>query len=495
MNLRVFATLLLLAATSVATPPNIVVILADDVGYGDLGCYGATAVQTPNVDRVAREGLRFTDGYATSSTCTPSRYSMLTGEYAWRQKGTGVLPGDAALIVSPARPTLASALKSAGYRTGAVGKWHLGLGQLGTPINWNADIKPGPLEVGFDYSFIMAATGDRVPCVYVKGHNVVGLDPADPISVDYSKPFPGEPTGIDHRDQLTLDWSHGHNNAVVNGIGRIGFMKGGKAALWKDDEMADTFTREALGFIEREKDHPFYLYFATHDIHVPRVPNARFANATKMGARGNAIAEFDWQVGQVLDTLDRLGLTQNTLLLVTSDNGPVLDDGYKDGAVELRGQHQPAGPLRGSKYSLYEGGTRVPFIVRYPARVKPGVSGALISQVDLPATFAALAEAPAPATPWIDSRNALPTLLGEDLVGRAHIVEHSNRLAIRQGDWLYVSPGQMVDKIDPTSPASLPAPGGLFNLKEDIHQSHNLAAEKPEKLAELAALLGRVRGE
>ena len=206
--------------------------------------------------------------------------------------------------------------------------------------------------------------------------------------------------------------------AVVNGIGRIGFMKGGKAALWKDEEMADTFTREAVAFIEREKAHPFYLYFATHDIHVPRVPHPRFATATTMGARGNAIAEFDWEVGEILAALDRNGLAENTLVLLTSDNGPVLDDGYADQANELRGTHQPAGPLRAGKYSLFEGGTRVPWIVRYPARVKPGVSGALISQIDLPATFAALAGAPAPATPWIDSRNALPALLGEDRAGR-----------------------------------------------------------------------------
>ncbi len=495
MNLRALFYLLLVVAPACAAPPDIVVILADDVGYGDLGCYGATAVKTPHSDRLAREGLRFTDGYATSSTCTPSRYSMLTGEYAWRQNGTGVLPGDAALIVAPGRPTLASALKAAGYATGAVGKWHLGLGERGKPADWNGEVKPGPLEVGFDYSFIMAATGDRVPCVYVKGHRVVGLDPADPISVDYAKPFPGEPTGIDHRSELRLDWTHGHNNAVVNGIGRIGFMRGGKAALWKDEEMADTFTREAVAFIEREKAHPFYLYFATHDIHVPRVPHPRFATATTMGARGNAIAEFDWEVGEILAALDRNGLAENTLVLLTSDNGPVLDDGYADQANELRGTHQPAGPLRAGKYSLFEGGTRVPWIVRYPSRVKPGVSAALISQIDLPATFAALAEAPAPATPWIDSRNALPALLGDDRAGRQHIIEHSGRLAVRQGDWLFVTPGSVQDGLGPWNRIALPPPGGLYNLKDDIGELHNLAAEQPERVRELSGIISKERGE
>lgn len=495
MRLRLFLALLLAAAPAFAAPPNIVVILADDLGYGDLGCYGATAVKTPHSDRLAREGLRFTDGYATSATCTPSRYSMLTGEYAWRQKGTGVLPGDAALIVAPGRPTLASSLKAAGYKTGAVGKWHLGLGTQSQPANWNGVVKPGPLEVGFDYSFIMAATGDRVPCVYVKDHRVVGWDPADPIFVDYGKPFPGEPNGVDNRKELKLDWSHGHNMSVVNGVGRIGYMRGGKAALWKDEDMADTFTREAVAFIEREKAHPFYLYFATHDIHVPRVPHPRFAKATAMGARGNAIAEFDWEVGEILAALDRNGLAENTLVLLTSDNGPVLDDGYADKANELRGAHQPAGPLRGGKYSLFEGGTRVPWIVRYPARVKPGVSGALISQIDLPATFAALAGAPAPAKPWIDSRNALPALLGEDRAGRAHIIEHANRLAVRQGDWLFLPPGPAQEGLGPWTRAPLPPPGGLYNLKEDIGEQRNLAAEQPERVQALAAILAKERGE
>jgi arylsulfatase A-like enzyme len=492
---RVFFLLLLVLSPAFAAPPNIVVILADDLGYGDLGCYGATAVKTPNADRLAREGLRFTDGYATSATCTPSRYSMLTGEYAWRQQGTGVLPGDAALIVPTGRPTLASALKTAGYKTGAVGKWHLGLGEPGKKADWNGEIKPGPLEVGFDYSFIMAATGDRVPCVYVKDHRVVGLDPADPISVDYGKPFPGEPTGVDHRSELKLDWSHGHNMAVVNGVGRIGYMKGGKAALWKDEEMADTFTREAVAFIEREKDHPFYLYFATHDIHVPRVPHPRFATATTMGARGNAIAEFDWEVGEILAALDRNGLTQNTLVLLTSDNGPVLDDGYADQANELRGKHQPAGPLRAGKYSLYEGGTRVPWIVRYPARVKPGVSGALISQIDLPATFAALAGAPAPATPWIDSRNALPALLGEDRAGRDHIIEHSGRIAVRQGDWLFITPGMVTDGLGPWTRKTIEAPGALYNLVADPEQEHDLANSQGARLHDLAAVLAAETGK
>jgi len=173
--------------------PNVVLIYADDLGYGDVGCYGATRVLTPRIDRVAREGLRFTDGHSASATCTPSRYALLTGEYAWRRRGTGVLPGDAALIVRPGRTTLPLVLKRAGYATGVVGKWHLGLGD--GAIDWNRVIKPGPLEVGFDYGFIIPATGDRVPCVYVEDHRVAGLRRDDLIRVSYGQPIAGVPTG------------------------------------------------------------------------------------------------------------------------------------------------------------------------------------------------------------------------------------------------------------------------------------------------------------
>ena len=340
-------------------PPNIILIYADDLGYGDVGCYGATRVRTPNIDRLAREGLRFTDAHAASSTCTPSRYALLTGEYAWRRKGTSVLPGDAALIIEPRRETLPAMLKRAGLATGVVGKWHLGLGT--GSIDWNGAIKPGPLEIGFDESFIMAATGDRVPCVFIRDHHVVGLDPHDPIRVSYAKPIGDEPTGAANLELLKVKPSHGHDQTIVNGISRIGFMTGGKAARWVDEDMADGFTREAVAFIERHAAAPFFLEFATHDIHVPRVPHPRFAGTSGCGVRGDVIQELDWSVGQVLDTLDRLKLADRTLVLFTSDNGPVVDDGYADGAVRDLNGHRPAGPLRGGKYSLFEGGTRVPF--------------------------------------------------------------------------------------------------------------------------------------
>jgi arylsulfatase A-like enzyme len=477
-----------------AAKPNILLIYGDDIGYGDFSCYGTESVQTPNVDRLAKEGLRFTNAYASSATCTPSRYSLLTGEYAFRQKGTGVLPGDAALIIRPGRATLASMLKQAGYRTGVIGKWHLGLGNKDA-LDWNQEIKPGPREIGFDYSFIMAATGDRVPCVYVEDGKVVGLQPGDPIKVSYHEGFPGEPTAGTNREHLKLDWSHGHNMAIVNGIGRIGYMTGGKSALWKDEDMADTFTRRAVAFLERQKkDPPFFLYFATHDIHVPRVPHPRFVGKTSLGARGDAIVQFDWCVGQLLATLDQLELTANTLVILTSDNGPVLDDGYKDGAVEKLGGHKPAGPLRGGKYSAFEGGTRIPFIVRWPGRVKPGLSDAMLSQVDLPASFAALVGGAFPAGDGPDSLNLLPALLGDSRTGRDHVVEYARILALRQGDWKYIEPSQGPRRAGATNVELASDPAGLlFNLAQDPGEQKNLASLEPAKLKEMSSALASIK--
>ena len=340
MSRRAFMKSLGLAAAAVMVPaklraaeaklPNVVVIYADDLGYGDIGCYGATKVKTPNIDRLAYEGLRFTNAHSPSATCTPSRYAMLTGEYAWRQKGTGIARGDARMIIQPGRTTLPSVMQRAGYTTGAVGKWHLGLGAQDRELNWNVDIKPGPLDIGFDYCFLIPATGDRVPCVYVENRRVVGLDPEDPIQVSFDKPIGDEPTGKDHPELLRMHPSHGHDQTIINGISRIGYMSGGKAARWVDEDIADTITGKAKDFIEKNRDKPFFLYFSTHDIHVPRVPHPRFAGKSGMGPRGDAIVQLDFCAGEILKTLDRLNLAENTLVIFTSDNGPVVDDGYKD---------------------------------------------------------------------------------------------------------------------------------------------------------------------
>ncbi|MEO8367965.1 MAG: arylsulfatase [Candidatus Solibacter sp.] len=485
-------------AAAAARQPNIVYMYADDLGFGDTSCYGATSVKTPNLDRAAAAGIRFTNAHSSSATCTPSRYSLLTGEYAFRQKGTAVLPGDATLIVKPGRYTLPGMLKEAGYRTGVVGKWHLGLGEKGTGdkgLDWNGDISPGPLDVGFDYSFILPATGDRTPCVYVENRRVVNLDPKDPIRVDYEKPIAGEPTYAANPELLRMRSSHGHDQAVINGVGRIGYMSGGKSARWVDEDIADTITGKAVAFIEQNRARPFFLYFATHDIHVPRIPNKRFAGKTGMGPRGDAIAELDWSIGRILDTLERLKLTRNTLFIFSSDNGPVVDDGYQDQAVEKLGTHKPAGPLRGGKYSAFDGGTRVPFVVRWPGTVKPGVSAAAFCQVDLLASLASLAGRTLPETAAPDSFNLLPVLLGKSKAGRPHIVEHANALSLIVGEWKVIQArnGQKRN-LTGNELGNDPQPQ-LFNLANDLAEQNNLAAQYPERVKEMLAMLAKIESD
>ena len=493
LSLAAFLFCLFAATAAAQSRPNIVLIYADDLGYGDVSANGAKAIATPNIDRIAKEGVRFTDAHAPAATCTPSRYALLTGEYAFRKPGTGVLPGDAALVIEPGRTTLPSMLRKAGYTTGVVGKWHLGLGPKGGP-DWNSAITPGPLDVGFDYSYIMAATGDRVPTVYVENRRVVGLDPADPISVSYTAAVGEGPTGKENPDQLKMAPSHGHDQTIVNGISRIGFMKGGKAALWKDEEMADVFTRQAVRFVEQHRSAPFFLYFSLHDPHVPRVPHPRFAGKTAMGPRGDVIAEADWSVGEILAALDRLQLTQNTLVIFTSDNGPVVDDGYKDQAVEKLGGHKPAGPFRGGKYSHFEGGTRVPMMVRWPARVKPGTSDALVSQVDFLASFAALLEQPLAAGEGPDSVDTLNALLGVSPAGRTELIEQAGGLALRVGQWKYIEPSKR-PKVNVNTNTELgnDAVPQLYDLAADPGETRNVAEKNPDRVADMAARLQKLR--
>ncbi len=469
------------AADAAATKPNILIILADDLGFGDTGCYGASKIPTPNVDRLAREGLRFRDAHSTSATCTPARYALLTGEYPWRKKGTGILPGDAGLIIQPGRATVASLLQRAGYKTGAVGKWHLGLGGKGGP-DWNGELKPGPREIGFDYSFIMPATGDRVPCVYVENQRVVGLDAEDPIEVSYDKRLGTDPTGKEHPELLKVRPSHGHDQSIINGVSRIGYMSGGKAARWVDEDMADTFTRKAVAFIEQNKGRPFFLYFATHDPHVPRVPHPRFVGKSGCGVRGDAIVQFDWCVGELLNTLKRLDLNRNTLVILTSDNGPVVDDGYRDGALENLGDHRPAGPLRGGKYSIFEGGTRIPLITRWPQQIQPGVSDALVCHIDFLASFAALTGQKLAAGEGPDSRNVLRALLGQSKHGRDQLVEHARVLALRDGRWKYIEPGTGPRWNAATRTELGIAPAGqLYQLTDDLGETNNLIQAQPDR--------------
>lgn len=473
--------------------PNIVLILADDLGYGDVSSYGATHIKTPNVDRLASQGLRFDDAHSCAATCTPSRYALLTGEYAWRKKGTGILPGDAGLVIEPGRTTLASVLKKAGYATAAVGKWHLGLGR--GDVDWNGDIAPGPLEIGFDYCYLIPATGDRVPCVYVENHRVVGLDPADPIEVSYTHPVGHDPTGKDNPGLLKMHPAFGHDQTIVNGISRIGYMSGGRKARWVDEDMADVITRQAVAFIERRHAAgPFFLYFATHDIHVPRVPNARFVGKSGMGPRGDVILQFDACVGAILSTLDRLGLAENTLVILSSDNGPVVNDGYEDGAVALLGDHKPAGPWRGGKYSAFEGGTRVPFIVRWPGRVKPGTSEALIGQVDLVASLARLSGQTLAPGDAPDSVDVCAAMLGDSPSGREDLVEQAMPLSLRRGPWKYIEPndGPKLNERTNTELGNDPA-AQLYYLPDDPGEQSNVAPARPDRTEAMSKSLQTIR--
>jgi arylsulfatase A-like enzyme len=471
--------------------PNIIFILADDIGYGDVSCYGATKVQTPNLDKLAARGIRFTDGHSCSATCTPTRYGLMTGQYPWRKKGTNILPGDAALIVEPGSTTLPSMLKSAGYETGVVGKWHLGLGS--GSIDWNTEVKPGPREIGFDYSFLVPATGDRTPCVYMENQRVVGLDPKDPIQVSYKEPLTEEPTGRDRPDLLKMKYSRGHDMTIINGISRIGYMSGGKKARWVDEDMADVLAERAVRFIGQKRQKPFFLYFATHDIHVPRVPHKRFQGTSQCGVRCDAIRQFDFQVGSILAALEKNKLTENTLIVLSSDNGPVVDDGYADASVENLNGHEPAGALRGGKYSSYEGGTRVPFVVSWPKRVKAGgVSDALVCQIDLLASFAALTGQSLPAEAAPDSINVLPALLGESKKGRDHLVEHARNLSMRKGQWKLI-PKEVAPNVKKKGNGNGGGATELFDLSKDLPEATNVAGQNPQVVAELTALLQRIQ--
>lgn len=475
--------------------PNVIFLIADDIGFGDLSCNGSRTIHTPNVDRLANQGLRFTDAHSVAATSTPSRYSMFTGHYAWRRNDTGIAAGNAGMIIRPEQHTVADMFRERGYATGAIGKWHLGLADKTGGQNWNGLITPGPSDLGFEYSYIMAATGDRVPCVWVENQRVVNLDPNDPIEVSYTTPFPGEPLGKDHPELLTKlkpSPNHGHNQAIVNGISRIGYMKGGRQALWEDENIADSITGKAVKFIKDHKDKPFFLYIGTNDAHVPRYPHPRFIGKSGMGMRGDALLQFDWTVGEILAALKEAGIDENTLIVLSSDNGPVVDDGYADRAVELLGEHKPWGEFRGGKYSSFEAGTRVPFIVSWPTKIKPGVSDALFSQIDLYASMASLLNVKVKDGAAPDSKNHLPTLLGKDKKGREYIIEQAGSLSVSDGVWKYITPskGAAYSKLTNTETGNNPLPQ-LYNLKKDIGEKNNVAAQYPQIVEKFKSILER----
>ncbi|MDO8993080.1 MAG: sulfatase-like hydrolase/transferase, partial [Daejeonella sp.] len=409
--------------------------------------------------------------------------------YAFRRNDTGIAPGNASALIKGGQQSVATVFGKAGYQSAVVGKWHLGLGGAEGP-NWNGKISNGPLDIGFNYAFLIPATGDRVPCVYVENDRVVNLDPKDPIEVNYVNKIGQWPTGKDNPELLRMKHSDGHDNTIVNGIGRIGYMTGGTSALWKDEDIAQRITDKAKEFISKNSQNPFFLFFSTHDIHVPRVPNSRFLGKSGLGNRGDAILQFDDSVGQLMKLLDSLQLSSNTMVILTSDNGPVVDDGYHDGSKENIGKHKPAAGLRGGKYSAFEAGTRVPFIVRHPSVKADESSSALVSQVDFLATMAGLTNQKYDAASASDSQNQLKTWLGSDTKGRTHVIEQSGTLSIVQGNWKYIKPNK-----GPAYNPKIDIEYGndeaeqLYDLSRDPFERYNLATSVPAKLSELKSLL------
>jgi arylsulfatase A-like enzyme len=476
--------------------PNVIIIYSDDVGYGDVGIYGGK-IPTPAIDRLAQNGILFTNAYAPSATCTPSRFSMLTGEYAWRSPGRNVANADLPALITPGMETWPLVMQRAGYVTSVIGKWHLGFG-TGNNTDWNGVLTPGPLDIGFDYAWLLPATNDRVPTVYVENDRVVNLDPDDPIEVNFREKVGNRPTGSQNPELLKMMFTVGHDQTIINGISRIGYMKGGESALWRDEDIADVLVDKAVEFIEKQTWKPFFMYFAPVDIHVPRIVHERFQGSTPFGPRGDMMAQLDWTVGILIEALERNNLLHNTIIIFTSDNGPVLDDGYADFAAEMLGEHNPFGLFRGGKYSALEAGTRIPMIVHWPAKIKkPAVSDALFSHLDFLASFANFLGIDFSATKSPDSQNHWKTLMGAENTGRKSLVQESimsGLSLIRADGFKYIRPSGGTKRV----PWAMEIETGFENFDQlyfipgDPYEVKNLANEKPEILSELKSELEKI---
>lgn len=504
--MRLLAIALLQVALGVAlaqeqpVKPNIVIIYADDLGYGDLSCYGATKLKTPNIDRLAKEGRRFTDAHSTSAVCTPSRYALLTGRYPARINNWGPTFCRSKLIIDTKRETVASLLKTAGYSTACIGKWHLGFGSKPNP-NWNKPLKPGPLELGFDHYYGVPVVNSHAPFVYVEDHLVVGLDPKDPLRYvnggkTHSKPYP-------------------EKHAVARG--KMPVLEGGKKAhdLYVDEEVATHLTGKAVDWLKKQsKDKPFFLYLATTNIHHPFTPHKRFQGTSDCGLYGDFVHELDWIVGEVLKTLDEMGVAKNTMVIFTSDNGGMLNGGGR--AAWAKG-HEQNGKLLGHKFGAWEGGHRIPFIVRWPNRVPAGsTSDALISNLDMIATFAKMTGQTLEKGQGGDSLNQLETLTGApakpvrtELMLQPHKPTHAS---LRQGDWMYIPArgdggfgngipmlattkreNSDVQIVNGKAVVKKGAPKEqLYNLKSDPYQTQNVIRQHPEAAEQMKARLGEI---
>ena len=497
---RLAALILIIAAPlGAAEKPNVVLIFADDLGYGDLSCYGATQLKTPNIDRLASQGRKFTDAHSASAVCSPSRYGLLTGKYPLRKNLWGPVSLSQGLTIDRSDPTLASLLKDAGYETSCIGKWHLGFGGDKGP-DWNGDLKPGPLELGFDYYFGIPSVNSGPPFVYVENHRVVGVDPADPLVYDkksVTKRYPEK-----------------------GGYNRIG---GGKAAhrLYIDDMIGTTLRKKAITWLkERKGDKPFFMYLATTNIHHPFTPAEQFVGTSGCGLYGDFVHELDWIVGGILDVLDEKNVAHNTLVIFTSDNGGML---HVTGQKAWQAGHRLNGDLLGFKFGAWEGGHRVPMVVRWPAKVSANTtSDQLISHIDLAATLAAIAGRPLKEGEAPDSIDQLATLTGSPeppLRKTLMIAPNSPKhLSVRHGKWIYIPAqdsggfqGKRVGSHLFAGAATLPfvgrpnsdvvagkiradaAPAQLYDLKADPSQTTNVFRRHPAVVSQLKAILEKHR--
>lgn len=484
--------------------PNIILIFADDLGYGDLGCYGAAKVQTPNIDKLAAEGRRFTDAHSASAVCTPSRYGLLTGEYPFRGNDDKGIWGPCghfqSLLIDTDKLTLGQLFKNKDYATAAIGKWHLGFGTGKT--DWNKPLRPGPLELGFDYYFGVPKVNSGYPYVYVENDGIVGYDPDDPIV--FKPPYSKTTTYPAEAGRKTPNKVGGARQAH---------------ALYDDEKTGTLLTEKAVNWINENKDNPFFLYFATTNIHHPFTPAPRFKGTSQCGLYGDFIHEFDWMVGELIKCLEENDLTDNTLVIVTSDNGGMFNT---VGQAAFKAGHRQNGDLLGFKFGVWEGGQRVPFIAKWPGKIKPNtVSGQLISSIDMLATFAAITGQTVEKDQLADSMNVLPALLGEPssplrdtLVLCPYRPTH---LAVRKGKWIYIPAqgsggfkgkpgthaaggptcisfvGSVNSDIENGKIKKDAPPAQLYNIESDVSQTKNLYTQYPEVVKEMQALLAGYR--
>ncbi len=468
--------------------PNIVVILADDLGYGDLSCYGATKVKTPNIDRLAETGMRFTDAHSPHSVCTPTRYGLLTGRYAWRTwVGTRCVWSNDPMLVETDRLTLPSLLKAAGYRTACIGKWHLGFGGPATEgwddrrgPDYNKPLKPGPLEIGFDYFFGIPHVG-QFPHVYIENHHVQGLQESSPLEIV-----------LDERETDRTTWLNGHTITPRH------TFTGGEGTTYEEEELAVRLTEVAVDWINKQDQEPFFLYFAQRNVHSPLKPHPRFQGTSEIGVYGDFVNELDWSIGELLDVLDRRGFAENTLVVFSSDNGAV-QMGHRPAHIVDYSGHRSNGPLRGQKTEDYEGGHRIPLLVRWPGHVEAGSrSDQLVALTDLLATTAELIGERLPEGAGEDSFSFLSALTQSkpDRPIRTGIVHDSNEglFAVREGDWKLIL-GQGGGGIGWSSQVRDPAAqaGQLFNLADDIAETDNRYDEHPEIVSRLTQRLQQER--